>query len=143
MFPKLRLKFKPNLISLAGGMGGLPITNPQSRATPLEPSAWKDMIAQAEVRGGLIESSSFLLIIVITIQRITIYLLPLSDKECGRARCAQWLRVGRRPLLGRCPTSGGGLLRDSCGEGRGGGSGSAQGRAGGNACHDVRAMFVH
>ena len=52
MFPKLRLKYKPNLISLAGGMGGLPITNPQSRATPLEPSAWRDMIAQAEVRGG-------------------------------------------------------------------------------------------
>ena len=51
MFPKLRLKYKPNLISLAGGMGGLPITNPQSRATPLEPSAWRDMIAQAEVRG--------------------------------------------------------------------------------------------
>ena len=49
MFPRLRLKFKPNLISLAGGMEGLAVTNPAARATALEPSAWKDMIAQAEV----------------------------------------------------------------------------------------------
>eukprot|EP00195_Chlamydomonas_chlamydogama_P010267 CAMPEP_0202891242 /NCGR_PEP_ID=MMETSP1392-20130828/1356_1 /ASSEMBLY_ACC=CAM_ASM_000868 /TAXON_ID=225041 /ORGANISM="Chlamydomonas chlamydogama, Strain SAG 11-48b" /LENGTH=470 /DNA_ID=CAMNT_0049574937 /DNA_START=148 /DNA_END=1560 /DNA_ORIENTATION=+ len=47
MFPKLRLKYKPNLISLAGGMSGLPITDPASRATPLEPAAWKQMISQA------------------------------------------------------------------------------------------------
>ena len=46
MFPKLRLKTKPNLISLAGGMEGLPVTDPSCRATPLEPKAWKDMIAQ-------------------------------------------------------------------------------------------------
>ena len=51
MFPKLRLKYKPNLISLAGGMERLPVTEPESRATPLEPTAWKDMIAEAEVRG--------------------------------------------------------------------------------------------
>ena len=51
MFPKLRLKHKPNLISLAGGMEGLPITRPEARATPLEPAAWKQMIAQAEVGG--------------------------------------------------------------------------------------------
>jgi len=28
MFPKLRLKYKPNLISLAGGLADLPITSP-------------------------------------------------------------------------------------------------------------------
>lgn len=28
MFPKLRLKYKPNLISLAGGLADLPITKP-------------------------------------------------------------------------------------------------------------------
>ncbi len=50
MFPKLRLKYKPNLISLAGGMERLPVTEPGSRAKPLEPTAWKDMIAEAEVR---------------------------------------------------------------------------------------------
>ena len=50
MYPKLRLKYKPNLISLAGGMEGLPITDPAARATPLEPAQWKDMIATAKVR---------------------------------------------------------------------------------------------
>ena len=32
MYPKLRLKYRPNLISLAGGMQGLPITDPEARA---------------------------------------------------------------------------------------------------------------
>ena len=36
--------------SLAGGMEAMPITDPAARATPLEPAAWRDMIAQAEVR---------------------------------------------------------------------------------------------
>lgn len=47
MFPKLRLKHKPNLISLAGGMTTLPITDPSARATPLAPPQWKEMLAQA------------------------------------------------------------------------------------------------
>ncbi|KAG2497051.1 hypothetical protein HYH03_005050 [Edaphochlamys debaryana] len=47
-FPKLRLKYKPSLISLAGGMEALPITDPAARATPLEPREWADMIAQAK-----------------------------------------------------------------------------------------------
>ncbi|GIL89844.1 hypothetical protein Vretimale_19276 [Volvox reticuliferus] len=47
-FPKLRLKHKPSLISLAGGMEAMPITDPAARATPLEPSKWKEMIAQAQ-----------------------------------------------------------------------------------------------
>lgn len=47
MFPRLRLKHKPNLISLAGGMGGLPVTDPAARATPLAPSDWKAMLAGA------------------------------------------------------------------------------------------------
>lgn len=49
-FPKLRLKYKPNLISLAGGMEAQPITDPAARATPLEPAAWKQMIAEAQER---------------------------------------------------------------------------------------------
>lgn len=48
-FPKLRLKYKPNLISLAGGMQALPITDPSQRATPLEPADWKRMIVEAQV----------------------------------------------------------------------------------------------
>jgi hypothetical protein len=46
-FPRLRLKHKPNLISLAGGMEGLPVTDPAARATPLEPGAWKAMLDSA------------------------------------------------------------------------------------------------
>ena len=35
MYPKLRLKYRPNLISLAGGMQALPeVTRPEARATP-------------------------------------------------------------------------------------------------------------
>lgn len=48
MFPKLRLKYKPNLISLAGGMTSVPVTNPDQRATPLRPKDWKDMISEAQ-----------------------------------------------------------------------------------------------
>lgn len=50
MFPKLRLKYKPNLISLAGGISGWKVTDPEARATPLEPSQWREMIAEAQVR---------------------------------------------------------------------------------------------
>lgn len=46
MFPKLRLKYKPNLISLAGGMESLPITDPSARATPLSPSEWRRLLAE-------------------------------------------------------------------------------------------------
>lgn len=49
MFPKLRLKFKPSLVSLAGGMTALPVTDPSARATPLQPAAWKQMLAGAQV----------------------------------------------------------------------------------------------
>ncbi|KAL6772292.1 hypothetical protein ACKKBG_A29660 [Auxenochlorella protothecoides x Auxenochlorella symbiontica] len=47
-FPRLRLKFRPNLISLAGGMAAAPVTDAQARATPLDPLAWKEMLAQAQ-----------------------------------------------------------------------------------------------
>lgn len=50
MFPKLRLKYKPNLISLAGGLADLPITNPEARATPVSPKKWKEMAAEAEAK---------------------------------------------------------------------------------------------
>ena len=46
MFPKLRLKYRPNLISLAGGMSGLPVTAPDARATPLQPADWRRMLAE-------------------------------------------------------------------------------------------------
>jgi hypothetical protein len=49
MFPKLRLKYRPNLISLAGGMQHLPITDPAMRARKVAPQKWRQMISQAEV----------------------------------------------------------------------------------------------
>ena len=45
MFPKLRLKYRPNLISLAGGMAALPVTDPAARATPVAPTEWAAMLA--------------------------------------------------------------------------------------------------
>jgi predicted sulfurtransferase len=44
MFPKLRLQYKPNLISLAGGMAGVPVTDPESRATKVSPEDWREML---------------------------------------------------------------------------------------------------
>jgi predicted sulfurtransferase len=43
-YPKMRIQYKPNLISLAGGMSGLPVTDPAARATPLNPSQWRDFL---------------------------------------------------------------------------------------------------
>lgn len=47
MFPKLRLKLKPNLISLTGGMQAIPCTDPAMRATPLDPQQWRQKLAEA------------------------------------------------------------------------------------------------
>lgn len=44
-YPKMRVQYKPNLISLAGGMSGLPVTDPAARATPLKPSQWRDFLS--------------------------------------------------------------------------------------------------
>jgi predicted sulfurtransferase len=50
--PRLRLKFRPNLVSLAGGMGDLPVADPAARATPLAPAAWRRMLAEGGGAGG-------------------------------------------------------------------------------------------
>eukprot|EP00892_Ulva_mutabilis_P009719 jgi/Ulvmu1/7119/UM034_0025.1 len=47
MFPKLRLKFRPNLISLRGGMEDLPVTDATNRAKPLAPAEWRQMLRDA------------------------------------------------------------------------------------------------
>lgn len=46
--PKLRLKEKPSLISLAGGVDGLRVTDPAARATPLGPAQWREMLRRAD-----------------------------------------------------------------------------------------------
>mmetsp|Transcript_17607 Transcript_17607/g.49216 ORF Transcript_17607/g.49216 Transcript_17607/m.49216 type:complete len:493 (-) Transcript_17607:279-1757(-) len=45
-YPKLRIKFRRSLIQLAGGTETLPITDSSSRATPLKPSEWRQMLAE-------------------------------------------------------------------------------------------------
>ena len=47
MFPKLRLKHKPNLVQLSGGISSLPITNAEKRAIPLKPNEWKAKLKDA------------------------------------------------------------------------------------------------
>ena len=47
LYPKLRLKYKPCLISLAGGHGELPVTDPAARATPLTPGQWAAMLPKS------------------------------------------------------------------------------------------------
>ena len=47
MFPKLRLKVKPNLVQLQGGLASLPITQSEQRATPLTPVEWKTHLKEA------------------------------------------------------------------------------------------------
>ena len=54
--PKLRLKEKPGLISLAGGVEGLPVTDPAARATPLGPEEWRDMLRRAREVNSKVEA---------------------------------------------------------------------------------------
>lgn len=46
--PKLRLKERSGLISLAGGADGLGVTDPAKRATPLAPQGWREMLREAD-----------------------------------------------------------------------------------------------
>ncbi|GAB4820885.1 hypothetical protein N2152v2_007931 [Parachlorella kessleri] len=48
MYPRLRLQYKPNLISMAGGMKGVPVTEPTARAEPVPPAEWKRMLQEAQ-----------------------------------------------------------------------------------------------
>ncbi|KAF5733977.1 rhodanese-like domain-containing protein 8 chloroplastic isoform X1 [Tripterygium wilfordii] len=40
-FPKLKLRYKPSLVQLEGGISHLPLIDPSKRATPLAPSEWR------------------------------------------------------------------------------------------------------
>ncbi|KAL9665901.1 hypothetical protein QQ045_000222 [Rhodiola kirilowii] len=40
-FPKLKLRYKPSLVQLEGGVSHLPLLDPSMRATPLSPSEWR------------------------------------------------------------------------------------------------------
>jgi len=87
--PKLRLKEKPALISLAGGVDGLSVTDPSARATPLEPSAWREMLRKADAVNSRVVAG--------------------QEDEVGDkvqygfvVRCLVWGRIGGEALGGAC-----------------------------------------
>ncbi|KAJ7975344.1 Rhodanese-like domain-containing protein [Quillaja saponaria] len=40
-FPRLKLRYKPSLVQLEGGISHLPLLDPSMRATPIGPSEWR------------------------------------------------------------------------------------------------------
>ncbi|KAK1324568.1 hypothetical protein QJS10_CPA01g00132 [Acorus calamus] len=54
-FPRLKLRYKPSLVQLEGGISHLPLLDPAMRATPLSPSEWREKLHAA---GCVDESSS-------------------------------------------------------------------------------------
>ncbi|KAG8661128.1 rhodanese-like domain-containing protein 8, chloroplastic isoform X2 [Manihot esculenta] len=46
-FPKLKLRYKPSLVQLEGGISHLPLLNPSVRATPLTPFEWRKRLEAA------------------------------------------------------------------------------------------------
>ncbi|KAI4347349.1 hypothetical protein L6164_008165 [Bauhinia variegata] len=45
-FPKLKLRYKPSLVQLEGGISHLPLLDPSMRATPLAPSEWRNKLKE-------------------------------------------------------------------------------------------------
>ncbi|XP_027341627.1 rhodanese-like domain-containing protein 8, chloroplastic isoform X1 [Abrus precatorius] len=43
-FPALKLRYKPSLVQLEGGISHLPLLDPSMRAKPLSPSEWRDRL---------------------------------------------------------------------------------------------------
>nr|XP_010908646.1 rhodanese-like domain-containing protein 8, chloroplastic [Elaeis guineensis] len=68
-FPRLKLRYKPSLVQLEGGIAHLPLLNPMMRATPLSPSEWRKRLqamTSADVLSGkadsLVSNRNFLLL---------------------------------------------------------------------------------
>ncbi|KAG9442341.1 hypothetical protein H6P81_018195 [Aristolochia fimbriata] len=45
-FPRLKLRYKPSLVQLEGGMSHLPLLDPAMKAAPLEPSEWRKRLQE-------------------------------------------------------------------------------------------------
>ncbi|ERN09510.1 hypothetical protein AMTR_s00029p00123460 [Amborella trichopoda] len=43
-FPQLKLRYKPSLVQMEGGISHLPLVNPAMRAIPLSPSEWRNRL---------------------------------------------------------------------------------------------------
>ncbi|XP_043717400.1 rhodanese-like domain-containing protein 8, chloroplastic isoform X2 [Telopea speciosissima] len=49
-FPRLKLRYKPSLVQLEGGISHLPLLDPSMRATPLTPSEWRQRLETVNSR---------------------------------------------------------------------------------------------
>ncbi|KAK1431479.1 hypothetical protein QVD17_07938 [Tagetes erecta] len=45
-FPRLKLRYKPSLVQLEGGVSHLPLVDSSMRATPLTPSEWREKLSK-------------------------------------------------------------------------------------------------
>ncbi|KAK4283336.1 hypothetical protein QN277_000297 [Acacia crassicarpa] len=50
-FPRLKLRYKPSLVQLEGGISHLPLLDPSMRATPLVPSEWRNRLEEMNRTG--------------------------------------------------------------------------------------------
>ncbi|CAN6463465.1 unnamed protein product [Victoria cruziana] len=46
-FPRLKLRYKPSLVQMEGGISQLPLLDPEMRAVPLDPSEWRKRLRMA------------------------------------------------------------------------------------------------
>ncbi|XP_068640452.1 rhodanese-like domain-containing protein 8, chloroplastic isoform X2 [Aristolochia californica] len=51
-FPRLKLRYKPSLVQLEGGMSHLPLLDPTMRAAQLEPSEWRTRLQEMNNMGS-------------------------------------------------------------------------------------------
>ncbi|XP_048227139.1 rhodanese-like domain-containing protein 8, chloroplastic isoform X2 [Ricinus communis] len=56
-FPKLKLRYKPSLVQLEGGISHLPLLDPSMRATPLAPSEWRKRLEMVHEVEGMSNSA--------------------------------------------------------------------------------------
>ncbi|KAL6973657.1 Rhodanese-like domain-containing protein 8, chloroplastic [Sarracenia purpurea var. burkii] len=64
-FPRLKLRYKPSLVQLEGGISHIPLLDPLMRATPLTPSEWKlrlEEVNKSDVASTWNSNRSFILL---------------------------------------------------------------------------------
>ncbi|MFS7996657.1 putative Rhodanese-like domain, rhodanase, Rhodanese-like domain superfamily [Helianthus anomalus] len=47
-FPRLKLRYKPSLVQMEGGVSHLPLVDSSMRATPLTPSEWREKLSNSD-----------------------------------------------------------------------------------------------
>ncbi|XP_010277321.1 PREDICTED: rhodanese-like domain-containing protein 8, chloroplastic isoform X3 [Nelumbo nucifera] len=51
-FPRLKLRYKPSLVQLEGGISHLPLLDPSMRAIPIAPSEWREKLQNRKKHGA-------------------------------------------------------------------------------------------